>query len=605
MNDVAFENMTVIELRKVAKDMGVKLHAGISKQGIVDLLNEASGTPAGQQMNKTENSPKVTDDPVYPPLSMIDAAEDSDTTLTGTPTGHPVRHAAIIADDETDDESGVLPQWNANQRTFTPPRLPDTRPSVPSMTAASSSAGTATASKAPTFNVEGSRSWHNPRPFNANSAPRPNYQNPVQGSWLQRTTPPVRTQQPEPYSALRSGPSRFGPAEETPAEMSVPAAAMQAVDPAVAPADLGDAFGFVDVQAEGHAFMRVDGLMPGRGDVLVPAALVKRFHLRTGDTISGKTRPPSDTTRCYTMAFLTEINGKEPDETLIRPFFDDLTAIYPKVRIPLGIGRNADRALRLPDLLCPLGFGQRAVVMAPSRSGKTTLFQKISEAVKENAPSTEIIMLLIDAKPEEVTEIRESVDGKVYACLFDQPAENAVKMAEMVLEKAERMVEEKKNVILLIDNLTRLARDANSAAPASARVMPSGLAAGCLVKPKRILAAARNTREAGTLTVIAIESTNTGNTIDDAIIDEFRGLANLEWVLLRSASEKRTFPIFDFSKCANRRGDVMLSDAENRAAAEIRSRIAGKSPVEAIQIQDKLLDESSDNETLVQQMCRK
>ena len=597
-----YNRLTVLELRKAAKELGVKLGAGISKQGIVEKIVAA-----------LRDQPQQGGEPAP-------AAES-----------HPIRKAAIIADDESEEEE---------RPAFTAPPL---RPVLarPAPTGAPSSLSTISA-KAPAFTMEGSRAWHNPRPYTNNSAPRP-----AQNTWKPRPAAPQETgvvyQRPaarpaQPQSRPSYSAQRFGPEQtETPDTRPPYAAGGQDYQPvrdysysaqagggyAGAPRDYdaqsaspvyarremregaqmantpnmndlmmagecGDGEGILEIQPEGYGVLRAAG-MPGKNDIYVSAAQIRRFSLRAGDHVAGKTRPQRETDRYCALLYITEVNGQTAEEAMNRVSFDALTAIYPKEKIRLAAADENDLCLRAMDILCPIGLGQRALITSPARGGKTTLIGKLCAAVQKSAPQAETLVLLLDERPEDVTAMRESVQAEVIAAPADQTAELLMRTAEMTLERAERLVEQKKHVILFVDGLTKYAKACSQAAPAAARTLPSGLAAGAMAKPKRFFGAARNTREAGSLTIIATQQAPT-DPMEEAIAEEYRNLCNMEMTLVRLPQEKRLFPAFDPRKCKTRRGEMLLSREETELARRMEEAAEDKTLKEALDAIIRLME---------------
>lgn len=616
-----FESMSVIELRQKAKEMGVKLGAGINKQGIVAKLKEAA-----EQMGKA-----------------VPQAEPERAPAAEAPS-RPIRSAAIITDDEEAEEEDV-PVLTPNPILQAAPRsAPRPANPVPTGAAAPSGSSLSTISaKAPAFTMEGSRAWHNPRAYQgANTFQR----NPAapQG-WAVRSAQPVPGEQrsyggrpaaPQhmdsrgPQSRPAQQPSyvnRFGPEqtmqepEQRPAEYRSYAAPAQQdysaprensasqgnygyAQPAyprretnmgiaeiLAAGDCGDGEGILEVHPEGYGFLRTNHYLPGKQDVYISNAQIRRFNLRTGDLIAGKTRAQREPDRYSAMLYITEVNGAAPEEMPTRPRFEDLTPIYPKKRITLTGKRENDPLLRLIDVLCPIGFGQRAMVVCGPRVDRLALLKKLGAAINRNYSKAQMMLLLVDERPEEVTEIREAVKAEVIYSTFDDPADSQIRVTELALERAMRMVEQKKDVIILADSLTRLARACNVIAPQTARTMGGGLAAGALNKPKRFFGAARNTREAGSLTIIATITGDTVNELDQAILREFRGNSNMSCAFLRG---KNGQPVMQVSECGTIHDEWLQTEEERKLAERLRAETAGMQPEEAM---EKLLNDMAEHET--------
>ena len=592
-----FESMSVIELRQKARELGVKLGAGINKQGIIEKLTQA--------VSKSE--------PAAPaPAEQPEAPAEEQPTLSP----RPIRSAAIITDDEEMDEDDV-PVLTRN-----PVIPPSPRPAAPTGAAAPSGSSLSTISaKAPAFTMEGSRAWHNPRAYQGAGS----YQRaqPAQSSWgsrpvqpsteqrqyrgpAQATHPDARMQQARPAVQPQYA-SRFGP-EQAPQEgerrpagdyryqsqqdYSAPREAMPAApapsygysqpayphrDPApvnsgisemLAAGECGNGEGLLEVHPDGYGFLRTNHYLPGKQDVYISNAQIRRFGLRTGDWIVGKTRPQRDSDRYSAMLYITEINGGVPEEMPNRPRFEDFTPIYPKKRITLSMKKDADPLTRLMDLLCPVGFGQRAMILCSPKVDRISLMKRLAAAVAKNHSKAQLMMLLVDERPEEVTDIMESVKGEVVYSTFDEPAESQVRVVEMALERAMRMVEQKKDVIILADSLTRLSRASNAIAPQTARTLSGGLAAGALNKPKKFFGAARNTREGGSLTIITTLAAESGNDLDAAIGQEFRGNSNMTCALTQPAGSAS--PVLRWEDCATIHDEWLLTEEEQALAKRIR-----------------------------------
>ncbi len=372
-----------------------------------------------------------------------------------------------------------------------------------------------------------------------------------------------------------------------------------AVPEMLATGECGDGSGILEIHPEGYGFLRAENFLPGNKDVYVSIAQIRRFGLRTGDHIVGKTRPQREGDKYSALLYITEVNGIHPDELRDRVSFDDLTPIYPDKRITLENSTdNTDLAIRLVDLIAPIGFGQRALIVAPPKAGKTTILSKIANAITRNYPDVHVMVLLVDERPEEVTDLRESIVGEVLASTFDELPENHVRLAEMVLERAQRLVEQKKNVVVLMDSITRLSRAYNAVAPQTGRAMSGGLAPGVLHKPKRFFGAARNVREGGSLTVIATALVETGSRMDDIIFEEFKGTGNMELVLDRELSEKRVFPAVNLQKSGTRREDLLLNQKELEGIRSIRGVLSSANAKDATEQLLSMMEKTKCNDNL-------
>ncbi|HSK68174.1 MAG TPA: transcription termination factor Rho, partial [Candidatus Limnocylindria bacterium] len=363
----------------------------------------------------------------------------------------------------------------------------------------------------------------------------------------------------------------------------------------------------LEIQPDGYGFLRAGNLLPGRNDVYVSGTQIRRFRLRNGDYVVGKTRPQRDGDRYAAMLFITGINGEEPDaaakmgagEGAARRDFDQLTPTYPTRRINVSSREDNDLVLRVIDLFVPIGFGQRAMIVAAPKTGKTTILKKIALSLKRNHPEVHSIMLLVDERPEEVTDLKETVGGDIFHSTFDEPAESHARVSELTLERAMRLVEAGRDVVILLDSLTRLSRAYNNLMPGSARVMTGGLAAGAMNKPKRFFGAARNLKEGGSLTIIATALVDTGSRMDGVIFEEFKGTGNMELTLDRQMSERRLFPAVSLSQSGTRHEELLLSQKELEVAAKIRDRASFTSEQESMALLLSMMEKSRDNEEFV------
>lgn len=324
--------------------------------------------------------------------------------------------------------------------------------------------------------------------------------------------------------------------------------------------------GVLEILPDGFGFLRsAEGsYLAGPDDIYVSPSQIRRFNLRTGDTIFGKIRPPKDQERYFALLKVAEINYDSPENSRRKLLFENLTPLHPddRMRMERGNGSTEDITARVIDLAAPIGKGQRALIVSPPKAGKTMMLQNIAQSITYNHPECMLIVLLIDERPEEVTEMQRSVKGEVVASTFDEPAARHVQVAEMVIEKAKRLVEHKKDVIILLDSITRLARAYNTVVPSSGKVLTGGVDANALQRPKRFFGAARNIEEGGSLTIIATALVDTGSKMDEVIYEEFKGTGNMELHLSRKISEKRVFPAIDFNRSGSRKEDLLTTQEE-------------------------------------------
>lgn len=362
------------------------------------------------------------------------------------------------------------------------------------------------------------------------------------------------------------------------------------------------AHGIIEVLPDGYGFIRSDNYLPGENDVYVSPSQIRRFGLKTGDIISGNTRIKTQAEKFSALLYLTKINGVSPSEATKRANFEDMTPIFPNERLRLENGQSST-AMRIVDLLSPIGKGQRGMIVSPPKAGKTTLLKQVAQSVLKNNPEMHLLILLIDERPEEVTDIKEAITGEnveVIYSTFDELPEHHRRVSEMVIERAKRLVEHKKDVMILLDSITRLARAYNLTVPPSGRTLSGGLDPAALHMPKRIFGAARNMREGGSLTILATALVDTGSKMDDVIYEEFKGTGNMELVLDRKLQEKRVFPAIDIPKSGTRREDLLLSSEEQEAVYTMRKALNGMKPDEAVDNILNIFARTKNNEEFVQ-----
>jgi transcription termination factor Rho len=358
--------------------------------------------------------------------------------------------------------------------------------------------------------------------------------------------------------------------------------------------------GVLEVLPDGFGFLRSQdyNYLPGPDDIYISPSQIKKFGLRKGDSVAGFVRPPKDGERFFALLQVKKVNGIEAETMKERPFFDNLTPLHPDKRYNLETTRE-ELTTRLMDLIAPIGKGQRGLIVAPPKTGKTVILQKIANGVIKNNPQAVVMVLLIDERPEEVTDMQRNVKGEVVASTFDEPAERHVQVAEMVLEKAKRQVEMGKDVVVLLDSITRLARAYNTVTPSSGRVLSGGLEATSLQRPKRFLGAARNIEEGGSLTIIGTALVDTGSRMDEVIFEEFKGTGNSEVYLDRKLADRRMFPAFEINRSGTRKEELLLSEDEINKMWILRKVLAPLGSVEAMELlRDKLLECKSNKEFL-------
>jgi transcription termination factor Rho len=361
--------------------------------------------------------------------------------------------------------------------------------------------------------------------------------------------------------------------------------------------------GVLEILPEGYGFLRSPdyNYLPSPDDIYVSPSQIKRFDLRTGDTITGQVRPPKDGERYFALLRVEAVNFEPPEKAKHKTLFDNLTPLYPAEKLKLET-KNRDLTTRIIDLLAPIGKGQRGLVVSPPRAGKTIILQKIANAITENNPEVDLIVLLIDERPEEVTDMERSVQGEVISSTFDEPAERHVQVAEMVIEKARRLVEHSRDVVILLDSITRLARAHNTVVPHSGKILSGGVDANALQRPKRFFGAARNIEEGGSLTIVGTALVETGSRMDEVIFEEFKGTGNMELVLDRKLADRRIFPAIDINRSGTRK-EELLHDRETLNKVWILRKFLNElSPVEAMEFLTNKMTETKTNKKFLEMM---
>ncbi|HTE44129.1 MAG TPA: transcription termination factor Rho [Gemmatimonadaceae bacterium] len=361
--------------------------------------------------------------------------------------------------------------------------------------------------------------------------------------------------------------------------------------------------GVLEILPEGYGFLRSQdwNYLYGPDDIYVSPSQIKRFDLRTGDTVTGQVRPPKEWERYLALLKVESVNGDDPDVAKTRISFDNLRAKYPEGRLRLETS-DGDPSMRVMDLIAPIGKGQRGLIVSPPRAGKTILLQKIANAICENHPEVTLIILLIDERPEEVTDTIANVKAEVIASTFDEEATRHVQVAEMVIEKAKRLVEHKKDVVILLDSITRLARAHNAVTPQSGKILSGGVDAKGLEKPKRFFGAARKIEGGGSLTIIATALVETGSRMDEVIFEEFKGTGNMELILDRKIAERRVYPAIDINKSGTRKEELLLTQEELNRVYLLRNFLGDMPEVDAIEFLLKQMSRSKNNKEFFQQM---
>jgi transcription termination factor Rho len=363
--------------------------------------------------------------------------------------------------------------------------------------------------------------------------------------------------------------------------------------------------GVLEILPDGYGFLRSPdyNYLPGPDDIYVSPSQIRKFDLKTGDTISGQVRPPHEGEKYFALVKIEAVNFESPDEARNKILFDNLTPLYPQERLKLETVRENISA-RVMDLLTPLGKGQRGLIVSPPRAGKTMLLQQVANSITTNHPEVVLMVLLIDERPEEVTDMQRSVKGEVISSTFDEPAARHVQVAEMVIEKAKRLVEHKRDVVILLDSITRLARAYNTIVPPSGKVLSGGVDSNALQRPKRFFGSARNIEEGGSLTIIATALIDTGSRMDDVIFEEFKGTGNSEIILDRKLVDKRTFPAIDIQRSGTRKEELLIPKEDLQRIWVLRKVLNPLSPVEAMELLIERLAKAGSNSEFLAKMSQ-
>ena len=634
MTDMNLNELTVLELRKVAKEMKVPLSAGISKQGIIDRLTAAmaeQGAPAAAP----EAAPSLEE--------AAEAMPEADEAVEDKPEESAFKQAYAAPARFNARPAYQAPAFNRQSAQRTPAPMDTPRPAAPRPAASQSRFGPAAHVPAQDAAHDEERSRYDaPRggygPIRSNFADnsrfqqrpayeqqpayeqprqpayeqRPAYDQPRQPAYEQRPAydqprQPAYEQRPA-YDQPRQPAYEQRPQYDRPAypprqnfsQESAPYAANPNAAEIAQAIECPEQTGCLEILPEGYGFLRSEGMFATNKDVYLSATQIRRFGLRTGDKVTGKVRPIREGDKYPALLTVSQVNGGAPDEALNRPNFEAMTPIYPKVRINLE-RKDAPQLsdLRLMDLTTPIGFGQRGLIQCGPGTGKTRLLTRLANVITLNHPEAAVLMLLFNETPENVTLIRESVKCPVFASNFDTTPENHLRLADMMIERAQRLVEMKKDVVLLVDSLTALIRIAPTAAMQTGRVVPGMINPQSLQKAKRIFGAARCLREGGSLTVIATMNTDNGQKADDSVVNEFRGAANMELLLDQSLARAGMYPPFDLTRCGTRRAEAILTPAHAEGLKAIKGML-GRLPADAI-LKELLsmLEKAATNEDLL------
>ena len=594
---------TVADLRQLAKTLKVKVPAGTKKAVLIDMLLEAERNaepqkpvepPKPVEAEKPAEAPKPVEaeKPAETPKAEAVSAEKPAQPVAKRRGRPPKSEQNRLSKPEIkprskpEPESGPKPEAEPESK---PEPKPESRPE-----AAVPQSAERPRNRYAFRQGEGGAMPSNPRPqgdFTQRNA------RPVNNRFVPRENAPQQSQDRPESGSVRGRREGYYNAEFKTSNPAVPEM--------LTSGECADGAGVLELQQDGYGFLRAQNCLPSPNDVYVSIAQIRRFGLRMGDYVEGKTRAQREGDRYSAMLYITSINGEPPEAAASRPRFEDLVPIYPDERLRLERPDEAgkgDLSLRLIDMLAPIGKGQRGMIVSQPKAGKTTLLKKVANAITAGYPEITLLVLLIDERPEEVTDMKRSINGEVIYSTFDEAPENHVRVAEMVLERAQRLVEMGKDVVVLMDSITRLARAYNLVITPTGRSLSGGLDPGALFKPKRFFGAARNIENGGSLTVIATALVDTGSRMDDIIFEEFKGTGNMELHLDRKLSDKRVFPAIDMVRSGTRREELLLTEAEQDGEMLVRRVLAGGNGQEMAEQIISLMNKTRDNAEFFEKM---
>lgn len=595
--------LTVIELRKLAKEKGVKLGAGVSKAQIIEKIEAAlagqqpeaePAEPAQAAPAPQAEKPQGEEKPAEPQYKMGWRSPSTPQYST-----KPSYQAPVYPNRPAWQAKSVQPRTPVMRQE--PPRTTPPRPTgfTPRFGPAAQEDTPAAPRNESPFQRE--TEYRPAAPRNEFNRPAP-YRSPEAAPYRPDTfrQDSYRQDNYRQDSYRQDGGYVPRPRRDTGYYNAELGTSNPAVPELLAAGECGDGQGYLELHPDGYGFLRCDGFLPGSQDIYVSMAQIKRFGLRTGDHVVGKTRPQRESDKYAALLYITQINGQTPDEKQERPAFDHLTPVYPSRRIRLD---GQDFALRLVDLITPIGFGQRGLIVTPPHTGKTMLLKALANAITTNHPEAQVIVLLTDERPEDVTDFKDSVQGcQVVATTFDQAPESQTRTAEMVLERAQRLCEMQKDVVIIADSLSRLAK-AYAIQPApGGRNVPGNLNPAVLYKAKRLFGAARALREGGSLTVLATLSQEANSRWDDSLAEEFRGTANMELYLDKELADKELYPAISLQKSSTRRDDLLLTPAEKEGLKSLKAVLASASSKDALAQLIDLMGKTTTNEELLSKM---
>lgn len=630
MSSLELSSMTVIELRKLAKEKHVRLGAGLSKDGIIQKLTAALAGESTEEATEqvVEETPAAA-----PEMEAKEPAAQEEET-PAVQTAQQTSQEAPVREERTASAHFKAAWHNPSPRYSAKPAYQaPAYSSRPAWQARSASAPRTTA------NTDTVR-MNTTRP--TNYAPRfgPDAVDPAPAPSVQRGTEEYRSfrEQPRNFGGFQENRSIYG--ERSWSEQQRPSfqeggyvassygtnapagygprasytsrradtgyynqelgTSNPAVPEMLAAGECGDGQGILEIHPDGYGFLRPENFLPSSKDIYVSMAQIRRFGLRTGDLVVGKTRPQREGDKYAAMLYITAVNGCVPDELGQRPAFEDLTPVYPSRRIDLEShnGKGSD-AMRIADLIAPIGFGQRGLLLCPPDTGKTQILQDFANVITENYPQVTVLVLLIDECPEDVTLFREQVKCEVVASTFDQAPENHLRLADMVLERAQRLVEQKQDVVVVVDSLTRLAKAYTTTAAQQGRNMPGMVNPSSLFRAKKLFGTARCVKEGGSLTILGAMNVDNGSKVDDTVVEEFKGTANMELVLDQEVAKAGVSPAINLKKSGTKRADLLMTPAEMQGLQAIRSILSSTPSAAAIPHLLNMMDKASGNDELL------
>lgn len=630
MSSLELSSMTVIELRKLAKEKHVRLGAGLSKDGIIQKLTAAL---AGESTEEATEQ-VVEETPAAAPETEAKEPAAQEEETPAVQTAQQTSQEAPVREERTASAHFKAAWHNPSPRYSAKPAYQAPAYSSRPAWQARSASAPRTAANTDTVRMNTTRP--------TNYAPRfgPDAVDPAPAPSVQRGTEEYRSfrEQPRNFGGFQENRSIYGERSWSEQQRSsfqeggyvassygtnAPAGygprasytsrradtgyynqelgtSNPAVPEMLAAGECGDGQGILEIHPDGYGFLRPENFLPSSKDIYVSMAQIRRFGLRTGDLVVGKTRPQREGDKYAAMLYITAVNGRVPDELGQRPAFEDLTPVYPSRRIDLEShnGKGSD-AMRIADLIAPIGFGQRGLLLCPPDTGKTQILQDFANVVTENYPQVTVLVLLIDECPEDVTLFREQVKCEVVASTFDQAPENHLRLADMVLERAQRLVEQKQDVVVVVDSLTRLAKAYTTTAAQQGRNMPGMVNPSSLFRAKKLFGTARCVKEGGSLTILGAMNVDNGSKVDDTVVEEFKGTANMELVLDQEVAKAGVSPAINLKKSGTKRADLLMTPAEMQGLQAIRSILSSTPSAAAIPHLLNMMDKASGNDELL------